>query len=219
MHGVVNRPTIDGKDGVAGSIPAGGSTQVLTSANAGRSPCSGPVVGLESTSLSGCGLAVAVPGSEPTLSDQALLLSAAFALWCASCTAVGEHIPASESESGTGPPQTRPGASHDQGTRRTDNPATYMERDSTSWAGVAFGRWHQPPRPGWRSGPCYARSCAACRRPIAEPSSVPASPDARRSQPALERVNPPRWWALTDSGTSDPAICLIISRAVSLGLP
>jgi hypothetical protein len=26
LHGVVNRPRIDGKDGVAGSIPAGGST-------------------------------------------------------------------------------------------------------------------------------------------------------------------------------------------------
>jgi hypothetical protein len=34
VHGVVNRPRIDGKDGVAGSIPAGGSTQALTSGNA-----------------------------------------------------------------------------------------------------------------------------------------------------------------------------------------
>jgi hypothetical protein len=35
-QGVVNSPRIDGKDGVAGSIPAGGSTQALTSENAGR---------------------------------------------------------------------------------------------------------------------------------------------------------------------------------------
>jgi hypothetical protein len=31
-----NGPTIDGKDGVAGSIPAGGSTPRLTSGNAGQ---------------------------------------------------------------------------------------------------------------------------------------------------------------------------------------
>jgi hypothetical protein len=37
-HGVVNHPSIHGKDGVAGSIPAGGSTHALTSANAGQSP-------------------------------------------------------------------------------------------------------------------------------------------------------------------------------------
>jgi hypothetical protein len=36
LRGVVNSPRIDGKDGVAGSIPAGGSTQVLTSGNAGQ---------------------------------------------------------------------------------------------------------------------------------------------------------------------------------------
>jgi hypothetical protein len=36
-HGVVNHPSIHGKDGVAGSIPAGGSTQALTSGNAGES--------------------------------------------------------------------------------------------------------------------------------------------------------------------------------------
>src|SRR5215211_3829313 len=35
LHGVVSPPRIDGKDGVAGSIPAGGSTAALTSANAG----------------------------------------------------------------------------------------------------------------------------------------------------------------------------------------
>ena len=77
------------------------------------------------------------------------------------------------------------------------------------------------PDPAGGVGPCYGRerSCAACRSPIAEPSSVPALPDAWRSQLALERVNPPRWWALTDSGTSDPASWLIISRTVSLGLP
>ena len=33
-----NGPTIDGKDGVAGSIPAGGSTPKLTSGDAGESP-------------------------------------------------------------------------------------------------------------------------------------------------------------------------------------
>jgi hypothetical protein len=32
----VNPRRIDGKDGVAGSIPAGGSTNPMTSANAGR---------------------------------------------------------------------------------------------------------------------------------------------------------------------------------------
>jgi hypothetical protein len=36
VHGDVNHPRIDGKDGVAGSIPAGGSTPVLTSGNAGQ---------------------------------------------------------------------------------------------------------------------------------------------------------------------------------------
>jgi hypothetical protein len=36
LCGVVNLPRIDGKDGVAGSIPAGGSTYALTSGNAGR---------------------------------------------------------------------------------------------------------------------------------------------------------------------------------------
>jgi hypothetical protein len=38
-HGVVNLPHIDGKDGVVGSIPAGGSTQALTSGNAGQYRC------------------------------------------------------------------------------------------------------------------------------------------------------------------------------------
>ena len=42
LHGVVNPPRIDGKDGVAGSIPAGGSTQPVTSGNAGE-PRSGPL--------------------------------------------------------------------------------------------------------------------------------------------------------------------------------
>jgi hypothetical protein len=36
VRGVVNLPRIDGKDGVAGSIPAGGSTPRLTSGNAGQ---------------------------------------------------------------------------------------------------------------------------------------------------------------------------------------
>jgi hypothetical protein len=36
LCGGVNDPSIDGKDGVAGSIPAGGSTQALTSGNAGQ---------------------------------------------------------------------------------------------------------------------------------------------------------------------------------------
>jgi hypothetical protein len=36
LYGVVNHPRIDGKDGVAGSIPAGGSTYALTSGNAGH---------------------------------------------------------------------------------------------------------------------------------------------------------------------------------------
>ena len=40
-----------------------------------------------------------------------------------------------------------------------------------------------------------------------------------RSQAALDRVNPPRWWALTLSGTPDPASCPIISRTASLGFP
>jgi hypothetical protein len=33
----VNSPSINGKDGVAGSIPAGGSTKPMTSVNASRS--------------------------------------------------------------------------------------------------------------------------------------------------------------------------------------
>ena len=36
LRGVVNQRRIDGKDGVAGSIPAGGSTPRLTSGNAGQ---------------------------------------------------------------------------------------------------------------------------------------------------------------------------------------
>jgi hypothetical protein len=36
LHGVVNDRRIDGKDGVAGSIPAGGSTPLMTSRNAGH---------------------------------------------------------------------------------------------------------------------------------------------------------------------------------------
>ena len=36
LRGIVNGPRIDGKDGVAGSIPAGGSTKPMTSANAGQ---------------------------------------------------------------------------------------------------------------------------------------------------------------------------------------
>jgi hypothetical protein len=43
VHGCVSSRRIDGKDGVAGSIPAGGSTPRLTSRNAGKSP-SGAVV-------------------------------------------------------------------------------------------------------------------------------------------------------------------------------
>jgi hypothetical protein len=35
-HGDVNHPHINGKDGVAGSIPAGGSTKPMTSADVGR---------------------------------------------------------------------------------------------------------------------------------------------------------------------------------------
>jgi hypothetical protein len=38
LRGGVNHPHIDGKDGVAGSIPAGGSTPRLTSGNADESP-------------------------------------------------------------------------------------------------------------------------------------------------------------------------------------
>jgi hypothetical protein len=43
LQGVVNPPRIDGKDGVAGSIPAGGSTKPMTSANAGHLHVRGPV--------------------------------------------------------------------------------------------------------------------------------------------------------------------------------
>jgi hypothetical protein len=62
-------------------------------------------------------------------------------------------------------------------------------------------------------------SCAACSSPVAEPSSVPASPDAWRSQVALERVNPPRWLGLTISGTPDCESSLIIPSTVSFGGP
>jgi hypothetical protein len=50
LHGVVNHRRIDGKDGVAGSIPAGGSTKPMTSANAGQFGVRGSVEQLESTS-------------------------------------------------------------------------------------------------------------------------------------------------------------------------
>jgi hypothetical protein len=76
-----NGPTIDGKDGVAGSIPAGGSTKQMTSRNAGHCSRSRPVnrrswpswhaewrwmgaCRMESTSLvnhSGCGRACPRP--------------------------------------------------------------------------------------------------------------------------------------------------------------
>jgi hypothetical protein len=36
LHFVVNHPSIDGKDGVASSIPPGGSTKPMTTANAGQ---------------------------------------------------------------------------------------------------------------------------------------------------------------------------------------
>jgi hypothetical protein len=36
LQGDANHPHINGKDGVAGSIPAGGSAYALTSGNAGR---------------------------------------------------------------------------------------------------------------------------------------------------------------------------------------
>jgi len=36
LRGLANHRSIDGKDGVAGSIPAGGSTKAMTSANAGH---------------------------------------------------------------------------------------------------------------------------------------------------------------------------------------
>ena len=45
LRGVVNHRRIDGKDGVAGSIPAGGSTQALTSGNAGELPSGAVVAG------------------------------------------------------------------------------------------------------------------------------------------------------------------------------
>jgi hypothetical protein len=52
-HGDVNLRRIDGKDGVAGSIPAGGSTKPMTSANADHG-CVGEAYGRpESTSLVG----------------------------------------------------------------------------------------------------------------------------------------------------------------------
>jgi hypothetical protein len=50
LHGSVNRPRIDGKDGVGGSIPPGGSTHRLTSGNAGRCGVRGDAWGPESTS-------------------------------------------------------------------------------------------------------------------------------------------------------------------------
>ena len=53
LTGGVNPRRIDGKDGVAGSIPAGGSTPRLTSANAGESP-SGTVAADPTRSGMGC---------------------------------------------------------------------------------------------------------------------------------------------------------------------
>jgi hypothetical protein len=44
LRGDVNQRCIDGQDGVAGSIPAGGSTKPMTSANAGHLRVWGPVV-------------------------------------------------------------------------------------------------------------------------------------------------------------------------------
>jgi len=58
LRGVVNSPSINGKDGVAGSIPAGGSTPRLTSANAGHT-----LLGGCSTRLVRQGMCSEEPGS------------------------------------------------------------------------------------------------------------------------------------------------------------
>jgi hypothetical protein len=50
LRGVANHRRIDGKDGVAGSIPAGGSTNTMTSGNAGRRGVRGRICRPESTS-------------------------------------------------------------------------------------------------------------------------------------------------------------------------
>jgi hypothetical protein len=60
-----NGPTIDGKDGVAGSIPAGGSTQALTSANAGQWSSSGSLGLITSRSGTRCGFKACRRGRSP----------------------------------------------------------------------------------------------------------------------------------------------------------
>ena len=54
LRGVVNPRRIDGKDGVAGSIPAGGSTQTSSTGRAKHPACSRPGMGSRSGVPSAC---------------------------------------------------------------------------------------------------------------------------------------------------------------------
>jgi hypothetical protein len=93
LHGVVNHRRIDGKDGVAGSIPAGGSTKPLTSVKAGQRP-SLPGLGQTRSSrdvAEGQNLCRSLIGP---LSSTLLPSSLASSQWAAG-TAVEEHIPVS----------------------------------------------------------------------------------------------------------------------------
>jgi hypothetical protein len=84
-----------GKDGVAGSIPAGGSTQSLTSGNAGESP-SGAVVADHIRIGMGCEGSARCQSANSLTDQQLWLWSTSYGSNRAGRIAVTEHI--------TGPP-------------------------------------------------------------------------------------------------------------------
>ena len=91
VRGLVNLRRIDGKDGVAGSIPAGGSTQALTSGNAGEPP-SGAVAADHVRIGMGCGRSVRRQSAKSLADQQVWLWSIRYGLNWAGRIAVTEHI-------------------------------------------------------------------------------------------------------------------------------
>jgi hypothetical protein len=87
----VNPRRIDGKDGVAGSIPAGGSTQALTSGNAGEPPSGAVAAGHVRIGM-GCGRSVRRQSAKSLADQQVWLWSIRYGLNWAGRIAVTEHI-------------------------------------------------------------------------------------------------------------------------------